>query len=92
MSEDDKAASSEHRLRQEAADWFALMRGPDAELRRADFNAWMAQSPDHRRAYNSVAETFSLTRGSAAAPSPPRPATGRPAGSMPVSAWPWRQR
>lgn len=63
MSEDNKATPSRDQLREEAADWFSLMRGPEAEARRADFNAWMALSPDHRRAYNSVAETFSMTRG-----------------------------
>lgn len=47
-------------LREEAADWFAIMRGPDAELRRADFEAWLDAQAIHREAYNRIAETFSL--------------------------------
>ncbi|MBV1686411.1 FecR domain-containing protein [Novosphingobium sp. G106] len=36
------------------------MRGPDAEARRADFEAWLDEGALHREAYNRIAETFSL--------------------------------
>lgn len=48
------------RLRDEAAEWFAVMRGPDAEVRRAEFEAWLERQAIHREAYNRIAETFSL--------------------------------
>jgi transmembrane sensor len=47
-------------LRDEAADWFATMRGPDADARRPEFEAWLARGALHRSAYNGIAETFSL--------------------------------
>lgn len=47
-------------LRDEAADWFAVMRGPDAEARRGEFEAWLDAHAIHREAYNRIAETFSL--------------------------------
>lgn len=46
--------------REAAAHWFSRMRRPDAALFKPDFEAWLAASPDHRSAYNRVAETFSL--------------------------------
>jgi transmembrane sensor len=50
---------SDHERRiDEAAHWFAHMRGPDAETSRESFNAWMAASPDNLAAYNEVAEIF----------------------------------
>jgi transmembrane sensor len=50
-------------LRDEAADWFAVMRGPEADARRAEFEAWLAGGELHRAAYNKIAETFSLGKG-----------------------------
>lgn len=47
-------------LREEAARWFAVMRGPEAEASRADFETWLARDEAHRIAYNRIAETFSL--------------------------------
>lgn len=49
-----------NQLREEAANWFAILRGPDGEARRDDFNRWLARGALHRNAYNSVAETFNL--------------------------------
>ncbi|MBY8829180.1 FecR domain-containing protein [Hephaestia sp. CMS5P-6] len=46
-------------LRQEAAAWFARMRGPEAEQHRGAFEAWLARGALHRAAYNRIAETFS---------------------------------
>ncbi|AOH85633.1 hypothetical protein AWL63_18500 [Sphingomonas panacis] len=50
-------------LRDEAANWFAIMRGPEADDRRAEFEAWLARGALHRTAYNRIAETFSLGKG-----------------------------
>lgn len=50
-------------LRDEAAEWFAIMRGPEAEARREEFEAWLARGALHRTAYNRIAETFSLGKG-----------------------------
>jgi transmembrane sensor len=47
-------------LRDEAAEWFAIMRGPEADARREEFEAWLARGALHRTAYNRIAETFSL--------------------------------
>src|SRR5690242_17972648 len=46
-------------LRQEAATWFARMRGPDADRYREAFDDWLARGALHRSAYNRIAETFS---------------------------------
>lgn len=59
-------------MREVAATWFAVMRGPDAEARRAQFEAWLAQDPLHRDAYSRIAEIFSLGKG-LAAPAPQQP-------------------
>lgn len=47
-------------LRNDAATWFAIMRGPERDAHRAEFEAWLDQSAFHREAYNRIAETFSL--------------------------------
>ncbi|QDX26881.1 DUF4880 domain-containing protein [Sphingomonas suaedae] len=36
---------------EQAADWFARMRGPDAEAHRAAFEQWLAADPRHPEAY-----------------------------------------
>ncbi len=53
----------DERLREEAAHWFACMRGPDEAARRSEFEAWLARSAHHRAAYSRIAETFSLGKG-----------------------------
>ena len=50
-------------LREIAATWFAVMRGPDAQTRRAEFEAWLAEQPSHRAAYSRIVEAFSLGKG-----------------------------
>lgn len=60
MSETTEPKPPRNQLREEAAEWFALMRGPEADTRREDFNRWLARGALHRNAYNSVAETFNL--------------------------------
>ncbi|ODP38812.1 FecR family protein [Sphingomonas turrisvirgatae] len=47
-------------LTEEAAVWFARMRGPDAEAHRPAFEAWLAHGAPHRSAYNRAAEIFSM--------------------------------
>lgn len=37
-------------LRQVASEWFAVMRGPNANMHRAEFEAWLAQDTGHRTA------------------------------------------
>lgn len=54
----DGAMSTGNIFYDEAADWFAKMRGPDADLHRAAFEAWLERGALHRAAYNRVAEIF----------------------------------
>lgn len=55
-----QASSTGNQLYDEAADWFALLRGPDADAHRDAFSAWLARGALHRAAYNRMAEIFSL--------------------------------
>lgn len=52
--------ASSDAIRETAAEWFARMRRPDADQFRTEFDTWLAESGDHRSAYNRIAETFSL--------------------------------
>ncbi|AXB75886.1 FecR domain-containing protein [Novosphingobium sp. P6W] len=61
MTHTDRLRTRE--LREDAAMWFALMRGPEAEAQRARFETWLAAEPAHRQAYNHIAEVFSLGKG-----------------------------
>ncbi|WP_083942745.1 FecR family protein [Sphingomonas soli] len=45
----------EESLRAAAAEWYARMRGPDAERHRAAFETWLAEHPAHRQAYVRMA-------------------------------------
>lgn len=45
--------------RDEAADWFAAMRDPEAASQRAAFETWLSD-PQNRIAYNRIAEVYSL--------------------------------
>src|SRR5438270_410705 len=47
-------------LARDAATWFARMRGPDADARQGEFEAWLAGAPEHRAAYNRASEVFAL--------------------------------
>jgi transmembrane sensor len=60
MTEPDTPAASPDQLFEEAARWFARMRGPDAETDRPAFDAWLARGALHRSSYNRAAEIFSL--------------------------------
>ena len=61
---DDKGMPSDaprqDQLLEEGSFWFARMRGPDAELYRPEFNAWLARGAAHRGAYNRAGEIFAL--------------------------------
>lgn len=59
MIDHDDAEDETGQLRQEAASWFARMRGPEADRYRGAFDAWLARGALHRGAYNRIAETFS---------------------------------
>jgi transmembrane sensor len=50
-------------LRDEAAAWFAAMRGPAAADRKMEFDAWMAANPSHRAAYARISEIYNLGKG-----------------------------
>ncbi|MFN3627431.1 MAG: FecR family protein [Parvibaculum sp.] len=60
MTDDRDTPKRPGNLRDEAAEWFAVMRGPEADARREEFEAWLARGALHRTAYNRIAETFSL--------------------------------
>jgi transmembrane sensor len=60
-------------LAREAATWFARMRGPDADVRRGDFDGWLARGPEHRAAYNRAGEIFALGKLLADEPAIPPP-------------------
>ncbi len=47
----------DERLRQDAAQWFARMRGPEAARHQAAFDAWQA-TPQHRETYERLIQGF----------------------------------
>jgi len=48
-------------VREAAAYWFAAMRSADAEQRRAAFEAWRAEAPEHAAAYNQLIARWEQT-------------------------------
>lgn len=60
MSEDEPVQSGRDQLFEEAAGWFARMRGPDAAASQQDFDAWLSRGALHRQAYNRAAEVFAM--------------------------------
>lgn len=60
MSEPEDLPPKGDRLLEEAAAWFARMRGPDAEASRAGFEAWLRRGALHRAAYNRASEIFAM--------------------------------
>lgn len=60
MTDPNRDPPIEEQLLEEAATWFARMRGPDAEASREDFDAWLARGALHRRAYNRASEIFAM--------------------------------
>jgi transmembrane sensor len=60
MTDPERDPPIEDQLLQEAATWFARMRGPDAEASEPDFEAWLGRGALHRRAYNRASEIFAM--------------------------------
>lgn len=48
-----------NQLQREAIEWFARMRGDEAERHRAGFERWLARGAVHRSAYNRIANLYS---------------------------------
>jgi transmembrane sensor len=85
---EDQAEEGDDALAREAAHWFARLRGPDADASRVKFEAWLAQGPDHRAAYNDAAEVFALGK-LLAEPGEPvlAPPPTQPRRKIPAAAW-----
>jgi len=49
-------------VREQASQWFALMRGPDAARQRAAFETWMSHHPSHRQAYDRMVTRWDQAR------------------------------
>ncbi len=60
MSGSEPIPPTRDQLLEEAAAWFARMRGPDAEESRAEFEAWLKRGALHRQAYNRASEIFAM--------------------------------
>lgn len=61
MMDDTQPPRRHGQLREEAADWFATMRNTEeADIRRKEFEAWLARGALHRAAYSRIAETYSV--------------------------------
>src|SRR3546814_2415667 len=52
-----------NQLNREAIEWFARMRGDEAERHRASFERWLARGALHRSAYNRIANVYSEGKG-----------------------------
>ncbi len=59
---------SDRALEQEAGDWFAKMRGPDADRHRLDFERWRAADPRRGAAYAELEQVWHLSGGLAGTP------------------------
>lgn len=60
MSGSEPVPPSRDQLLQEAATWFARMRGPEADASREEFEAWLKRGALHRQAYNRASEIFAM--------------------------------
>ena len=71
----NQPAASDHdgQLRHEAATWFAIMQGPDASVRRDEFEAWLNRGAFHRNSYNRISEIYALGKHLKATPGFERP-------------------
>lgn len=57
---DEPAEGGGEALAREAAHRFARTRSPDAHDHRAQLEAWLAEAPEHRAAFNRAAEIFAM--------------------------------
>ncbi len=60
MSGSEPVPPTRDQLLQEAATWFARMRGPEADASREEFEAWLRRGALHRQAYNRASEIFAM--------------------------------
>lgn len=60
MSGSEPVPPTRDQLLEEAATWFARMRGPNAEASRDEFEAWLRRGALHRQAYNRASEIFAM--------------------------------
>jgi transmembrane sensor len=60
MSDEPMSEEQPVTLMEEAALWFARMRGPEADDHRVNFEAWLARGALHRQAYNRTGKIFSM--------------------------------
>jgi transmembrane sensor len=61
MSEDAPESVSEpDSLMAEASMWFARMLGPEADMHRPEFEAWLARGALHRSFYNRAADIYAM--------------------------------
>jgi transmembrane sensor len=60
MSGPEPVPPTRDQLLQEAATWFARMRGPEADASREEFEAWLRRGALHRQAYNRASEIFAM--------------------------------
>lgn len=77
MTTEAQPAEPSDALSREAAEWFARMRGPEAEAARPRFEAWLASDAGHRSAYNRAAEIFAMGKLLAEAEETPPPRRSR---------------
>ncbi|OAN62663.1 FecR family protein [Sphingomonas sp. TDK1] len=75
---EEPAGGAAEALAREAAHRFARTRGPDAEVHRAELEAWLAEAPEHRAAYNRAAEIFAMGKLLSDPDAPPAAATPEP--------------
>lgn len=60
MTNGEQPEPQNGQLREEAATWWAVMHGPDAEVQREEFEAWLDRGSYHRSAYNRMGEIHAL--------------------------------
>jgi transmembrane sensor len=75
---EEPASGTAEALARKAAHRFARTRGPDAEVHRAELEAWLAEAPEHRAAYNRAAEIFAMGKLLSEPDAPPTVATPEP--------------
>ena len=60
MTDGEQPETPDGQLREEAADWWAVMHGPEADARREEFEAWLDRGSYHRSTYNRMGEIHAL--------------------------------
>jgi len=107
MTNGEQPDTPNGQLREEAATWWAVMHGPEADSRREEFEAWLDRGSYHRSAYNRMGEIHALGKhlkdepdlaAKAASPRPPRRGPGKIvlpvtifASGLLIGSWTYRQ-